>query len=79
MTKDAVMTGKILILNVDDSETKYSEHYDPNVKEYYGAGGFSPLLWRPNDLIENGGWETVLNWKEEEEQNLNLEDYHVSI
>jgi hypothetical protein len=39
--------GAFLILNVDDSEMKFDELYDPDIKEYYGNGAFLPQLWNP--------------------------------
>ena len=53
---NVVKNQGILILNVDDSECKYEDLYEPDIKEFYSDRGFPPQMWSPDELLDKDIW-----------------------
>lgn len=49
---DALTTGGILLLNLDDTSSNYDELYYPDIQEFYHPTSFPPYLFRPKEFQE---------------------------
>lgn len=52
-------TGSFFVLNLDDTNVKYEEMSDPDLKEFYGADAFLPQLWSTSDIGRKDLWDSV--------------------
>jgi hypothetical protein len=63
---EAMTKGLFLILNFDDCATRYTELFDPDIKEFHGKFMLSPFLWTPNLFSQPKCWQSHLNTKKTE-------------
>jgi hypothetical protein len=57
---EAVTKGLYLILNFDDCSVKYTELFDPDIKEFYGKMMLSPFMWTPSLFSQTKCWQSHL-------------------
>jgi hypothetical protein len=60
---EAMTKGLFLILNFDDCSGRYTELFDPDIKEFHGKMMLSPFLWTPNLFSQPKCWQSHLNTK----------------
>ena len=47
---ECVNKGLNFVLNFDDCAVKYEELFDPDIKEFYSRGSFSPVMFSPREF-----------------------------
>jgi hypothetical protein len=54
---ESMKKGYLLLINFDDSNEKYEELYDPDLREFNGYYMLSPFMWRPKTFQTKECWE----------------------
>lgn len=56
----AMATGQIFVINMDDSEAKYNEIYDPNIRDFFSPECFPSWIFMFDKLVEEKVYGRVL-------------------
>ena len=68
-----------MILSVDDTEQKFTELYDPNIKEFYGINALPQQIWTPSEMIKKELWESCGYMSREDSLDCSLETFKVGL
>ena len=74
-----MVKGDIYVINVDDSEAKYEEIYDPDVWEFYSPNHFPAQIWNYSSLFKPDIFEKLYAGTENKFITKVSKNFHVSL